>query len=347
MERREFILRASAAASLAVVDPRALFARAPDDEGWRTYEITTRVEVLQPRGATRVWLPTPLAVAPYQKTMGDTSLAPGGSVVMIETTANEPDMLGAHWDEGVPAILTLTSRVATRDMRPISPHRRSRHRAILDVRHFLRPTRLIPTDGIVKQTAYAITRGAGTDLEKARAITSGSSTTRSAIRRPSGVEPATSASCWSRRTWAENAPTSIRCSSASPARPACRRAMSGAFAWRSPKRSAQSGLVVRQRVEGAALPRRGLSGRLRLGARRSCGRAKGGLDEPPGNLPLSDERVTLARGRLFGSWEMNWIAYDVAHDVSLRGSTRKPIGYFMYPQGETASGPIDSLTRTG
>jgi len=40
---------------------------------------------------------------------------------------------------------------------------------------------------------------------------------------------------------------------------------------------------------------------------------------------------------------MNWIAYNFAHDVSLRGSTRKPLGYFMYPQGETEDGSIDSL----
>jgi hypothetical protein len=67
------------------------------------------------------------------------------------------------------------------------------------------------------------------------------------------------------------------------------------------------------------------------------------LEEPPGQLTMTDERVTLARARLFGSWEMNWIAYNFAHDVELRGSTRKPLGYFMYPQGETAEGPIDSL----
>src|SRR5439155_17795204 len=35
---------------------------------------------------------------------------------------------------------------------------------------FLRSTRLIPTDGIVKATAAEITRGAGSDIEKARAI---------------------------------------------------------------------------------------------------------------------------------------------------------------------------------
>ena len=32
------------------------------------------------------------------------------------------------------------------------------------------------------------------------------------------------------------------------------------------------------------------------------------LEEPPGNLAISDERVKIARERLFGSWEMNWLA---------------------------------------
>jgi hypothetical protein len=53
--------------------------------------------------------------------------------------------------------------------------------------------------------------------------------------------------------------------------------------------------------------------------------------------------VASARARLFGSWEINWIAYDFAHDVSLPGSSGGPIGYLMYPQAETAEGRLDSL----
>jgi transglutaminase-like putative cysteine protease len=55
------------------------------------------------------------------------------------------------------------------------------------------------------------------------------------------------------------------------------------------------------------------------------------LEEPPGNHPLSDEIVSRARDYLFGSWEMNWMAYSYAHDVDLPGSAR-PLVYFMYPQ---------------
>ena len=54
-----------------------------------------------------------------------------------------------------------------------------------------------------------------------------------------------------------------------------------------------------------------------------------------------------ARARLFGSWEMNWLAYNYAHDVSLPGSSRGKIGFFMYPNGETAQGRIDSLDPDG
>jgi transglutaminase-like putative cysteine protease len=67
------------------------------------------------------------------------------------------------------------------------------------------------------------------------------------------------------------------------------------------------------------------------------------LEEPPGNLAMTDGKVTRARARLFGSWEMNWVAYNFAHDVALPGSKHGTLPYFMYPQAETDNGRIDSL----
>ena len=67
------------------------------------------------------------------------------------------------------------------------------------------------------------------------------------------------------------------------------------------------------------------------------------LEEPPGNRPIDDEIVTKARKRLFGSWEMNWMAYNYAHDVALPGAKGGPVGFFMYPQAETADGRLDCL----
>jgi transglutaminase-like putative cysteine protease len=71
------------------------------------------------------------------------------------------------------------------------------------------------------------------------------------------------------------------------------------------------------------------------------------LEEPPGNRPVDDEMVRKARARLFGSWEMNWMAYNFAHDVALPGSSGPPVGFLMYPHAETADGRLDSLDPDG
>jgi len=67
------------------------------------------------------------------------------------------------------------------------------------------------------------------------------------------------------------------------------------------------------------------------------------LEEPPGNRGLDDDRVKQARARLFGSWEMNWIAFNFAQDVTLPASEGPALPYLMYPQAETSDGQLDSL----
>jgi transglutaminase-like putative cysteine protease len=68
------------------------------------------------------------------------------------------------------------------------------------------------------------------------------------------------------------------------------------------------------------------------------------LEEEAGKLlGLDDERVVRARKTLFGSWEMNWLAFNYSHDVALPNATKGKIGFFMYPQCETAESRLDSL----
>ena len=76
MNRRMF-LKVSAAAAVAAsqLPGPASMARAQQKEftprpgTWRTFELTTRVEVLQPSGVARVWLPAPSVVADYQQSI--------------------------------------------------------------------------------------------------------------------------------------------------------------------------------------------------------------------------------------------------------------------------------------
>jgi transglutaminase-like putative cysteine protease len=344
MNRRDFVRTGIAATGVALAN-RAGLAMQSELSAWRVFEVTTRVRVLQPHGATRVWLPTPLAVAPYQKTMGDNYHPGGGTAVMIETNANEPDILGCAWEDGVDPALILVSRVATTE-----------HAANLNaptvpppadeasLARFLKPTRLIPTDGIVRMTANAITKGAGTDFEKARAIYDWiiDNTFRDPRTRGCGVGDI--------GYMLESGNLGGKCAD-----------LNALFV----------GLC-----RAAGIPARDVYGLRVAGSRsglRSVGLSSGDatkaqhcraevyltgygwvpadpadvrkiiLEEPPGNLMIGDERVKAARQRLFGSWEMNWIAYNFAHDVTLRGSKRKPLAYFMYPQGETTDGPLDSL----
>jgi len=71
--------------------------------------------------------------------------------------------------------------------------------------------------------------------------------------------------------------------------------------------------------------------------------------EERGGLPLSDPIVQRARVKLFGSWEMNYLAFNYAHDVKLPQSSGdpNPIAFFMYPQAETAGERRDSLDPDG
>jgi transglutaminase-like putative cysteine protease len=346
MNRRDFLITTGAGAiGLTIGDRSRALAQPSPAPRWRTFEVTTRVEVLQASATTRVWLPTPLPAAPYQQTAGDTYHAAGGRTVMVETNADEPDILVGVWEDGNPAVLTLTSRVATRDhavdlTAPAVPPPRD----LSAFAHFLRATKLIPTDGIVKKTADAITRGAGTDLERARAIYEWivDNTFRDPKTAGCGIGDI--------RFMLESNNLGGKC--------------------------ADINALFVGLARAAGLPARDVYG-LRVAPSqkgyRSLGLSSGNatkaqhcraevyltgfgwvpvdpadvrkvvLEEPPGNLAMTDQRVTAARQRLFGSWEMNWIAFNVAHDVTLPGSARGPLPYFMYPQGETSKGRLDSL----
>jgi transglutaminase-like putative cysteine protease len=307
------------------------------------FEIATRVQVLDPKGPTRVWLPTPLANARYQRTLGDTFRPEGGKAVMVER--DDFDVVAADWAEGVDPVLTLTSRVATRDyavdlQKPNVPPPAD----LSSFSQFLRPTKLLPLDGIVKATATQITKGAGTDIERARAIYEWivDNTFRDPATRGCGVGDI--------RFMLESKHLGGKCADLNALFVGLARAAG------LPARDVY-GLRIAKSERG--FKSLGLSSEN--AARTQHCRAevyltgygwvpvdpadvrKVALEEPPGNLPIDHPKVKEARARLFGAWEMNWFAFNFAHDVALPGSSRGTIGYFMYPQGETTDGRLDSL----
>lgn len=347
MNRRDFLRSASiVSAGLVLPQARLLFARDSAADNWRTFELTTDVEVLKPAGVTRVWVPTTLInPTPFQKTLSAKFHAEGGKTKLYKYSVDSLGIVAAEFPVGVKPVLTVTNRVATRKFavdvsQPGKPQKENR--AALE--YFLRPTQLLPTDGIVKQTADEITGGKGTDVEKARAIYEWivENTFRDPKTRGCGTGDI--------RFMLETKDLGGKCADLNSLYVGLARA---------------AGLPARDafgiRVAKSELGYKSLGASSENVTKAQHCRAevylrdygwvpvdpadvrKVVLEEPPGNRPLNDDMVVKARARLFGSWEMNWVAYNFAHDVALPGSSGKPIGFLMYPQAQTDNGMLDSL----
>jgi transglutaminase-like putative cysteine protease len=347
MKRREFLWSAGMVSTgLALCKTGRLLAEDGLADLWRTFEVTTRVEVLSTSGPSRIWVPTALlAQTPFQKTLANEIRAEGGVVNRVDSKEDGLGIIAAEFPEGVKPVLTATSRVATRDYKvELSQAGRASKENREELQHFLRPTKLLPTDGIVKSTATKITSSADTDVEKARAIYDWivDNTFRDPKTRGCGVGDI--------RFMLESGDLGGKCADLNAlfvglARAAglSARDVYGIRTARSEKGykslGASSANITKAQHCRAEVYLRGV-GWFPVDP---ADVRKVVLEEPQQNPVLKDELVKKARARLFGSWEMNWMAYNFAHDVALPGSSGKPVGFFMYPQAETGEGRLDPL----
>ena len=259
---------------------------------WRTFEVTTRVEVLRPSGPTRIWVPAALIVStPYQKTLATTF----------------------HCEDG-------------------------------SVKHWLQPTRLLPTDGIVKQRAQEITKNAGTDVSKARAIYEW------IVENPYRNPKTRGCGVGNIRFMLESGDLGGKCADLNalyvglaraaglPARDVYGiRVAKSDMGYKSLGTSSDNVTKAQHCRAEVHLSSYGWVAADPADVRKVM------LEEPPGHLPPDNELVKEARTRLFGSREMNWMAYNFSHDVALPGGSGPSLGFLMYPQAETAHGRLDSL----
>jgi transglutaminase-like putative cysteine protease len=344
MNRRDFLQAAgSAATGLAFSSPPRLKAA---EAGWRTFEVSTRVEVLKPAGTTHIWMPAALVSGtPYQRTQANTFHCENGAGKTVVSKTDALGMVVAEFPAGVKPVLTVTSRIETRDWAvDLSAPGKAPKASAEDLRHYLQPTRLLPTDGIVKETASEITRASTTDIEKARAIYEWivEHTYRNPKTRGCGIGDI--------RFLLESRDLGGKCADLNALYVGLARAAG------LPARDVYGIRVAKSQMGyqslGAASEKVSKAQHCRAEVYLSthgwvpvdpADVRKVMLEEPPGNRPADDEMVKKARARLFGSWEMNWMAYNFARDVALPGSAGKPLGFLMYPQAETADGRLDSL----
>jgi len=352
MDRRAFLKTGGAIFPAAAALPKlALAQQLPFNprqaEKWRGFEVTTRVEIVFPQGATRVWLPIPSVDSGYQKTLDNAWSGNAQTAKIVHDGTYGAGMLYAEWPTAEKnPVIELYSRFATRDRavdfsaRPESVERLSPGQRAF----YTGSTEHMPTDGIVKRTAQDITKGARTDYDKAKAIYEWivENTYRDPKTRGCGVGDI--------KTMLETGNLGGKCADLNALYVGLARA---------------SGLPARDvygvRVAKSQFGYRSLgAGTANITRAQHC-RAevhlagfgwvpvdpadvrKVVLEEKAQPTDLSDPLVQAVRPKLFGAWEMNWLAFNTANDFALPNSKGGKLTFFMYPQAETAAGRVDSL----
>ncbi len=350
MNRRHFIQSAGMLSATAIVAPRFAFAATSPfnpspANGWRLFEITTQVELAKAASATRVWVPLPsVEAADWIQPKGNNWTGNAVQVALERDPAYGARMLMARWNAGEAApLLVVKSLFATRD-RAIDLSRPGKVAALdkATARLYTKATDMLPTDGIVRKTALEITKGAKTDLDKAKAIYEWivENTQRNPKTKGCGTGDI--------KGMLETGNLSGKCADLNalyvglaraaglPARDVYGiRVADSRYGYKSLGKSGEISKAQHCRAEVW------LSGFGWVPVDPADVR-KVVLEEKPG-LTLKDDVVVAARKTLFGAWEMNWLGYNVAHDLRLPGSKGPTVPFLMYPQGENASGRFDSL----
>jgi len=339
MRRRELL----GAAVVAALPWRRLRA----ESGWRTFEVTIRAEISRPQGVSRAWLPLPLKVdTDWQRGLGSTWNGNARHLEEMHVGKYGVPLLYAEWAPGTEApFVELKSKLGTRDraidLTPSGTPSLSRAEVAL----YTAPTEMIPCDGLVRETALVkAAKGTRTDLEKGRAIYEWivQNTMRDPKTRGCGTGNV--------KAMLESGNLGGKCAD-----------LNGLFVGFARSLGIPARDIYGIRVASSAFGYKSLGPSTPVISKAQHCRAeffaegigwvpvdpadvrKVVLEEPPGQLTLQDPKVEAARKRLFGSWEMNWVAFNMGHDVELPNSSGPKLPFLMYPNGETGGERLDEL----
>ncbi len=342
MRRRSFLEGTCASAVGLLAAARAEAFEREASEPWRRFEAVTRLEIRGASGATRAWVPLPLASdTEYQRHLGDSWTGNAARVHVWRDPVYGAAVLCADWPGGLgQPSLAVTSRVATRN-RVTGGHPAGREADARTLGLCLQGTRLLPVDGVVLETAREITRGREGAMEKAQAIYDW--VVDNTYRDPAvpGCGKGDVRSMLETRTFGGKCAdisalfVGLARAAGVPAREVFGIRVAESKLFRSLGRS---GDVTRAQHCRAEFYAEG-----RWIAVDPADVRKVALEEPPGGRSLDDPLVQSARRQLFGAWEMNYLAYNRAHDLALPGATSGPLPFLMYPQCESDRGRKDSL----
>jgi transglutaminase-like putative cysteine protease len=329
MRRRTFLSGLCASVAAAGED-----AAAAAGGGWRTYELTTTVDLADTRTPARLWLPLAGSVGSYQRGLRR-RLRTDGRARLVRDAHYHEAVLAVRWDGEGPRTVTLTETLATRDRGPDAARLSAEEQ-----RFWTAPVASLPTDGIVGSTAARITAGLTEPKARLRAIYDWvvDNTFRDAATRGCGIGGI--------EAMLRTGFMGGKCADINSLMVGLARAAG------IPARDAYGIRVGPSRV----IKQLGASGDVTHA--QHC-RAEMWLAEEgwfpvdpadvrkvvlEGRLPVTSPEVRAERERLFGAWEMNWVAYNHATDIAPPGAPRPMAEHFlMYPCAMTAAGEVDQL----
>ena len=162
-DARRLFLKNSAVALVSTALPAINFAQtatasaipqfSPVPGVWRTFEVTTRVDILKPQGSTRVWVPLPSVNSEWQKSL-ENSFSSNGTTRMEDDGKTGARMLYAEFAEGLAQpFVEVTSRIQTQNRAQDWSKKLAVAEDPATLKFWTQPTDLLPTDGIVRKTA--------------------------------------------------------------------------------------------------------------------------------------------------------------------------------------------------
>ena len=347
---RRHVLGLSAGLALAPLSMPALaqgrrFEPRPGD--WRRFEITTTLELRGAQGVARAWVPVPSVDAGYQRTLDTAYTGNAARMTLASDARYGARMVMAEFNAGTATpTLQVVSQFETQS-RSTDWSRKAAVREDADtLRYWVQPTELMPTDGIVRDTAREIVGNARSDVDKVQRIYDWivENTYREPKVRGCGVGDI--------KAMLETKNLSGKCGD-----------INALFVGLSRAAGVPARDVYGIRLVPSAFGYRELGGNpASLKGAQHC-RAEvflkdhGWVAMDPADvgkvmrletaewIKNPDHPVVVpVKKALFGGWEGNWLAYNVAHDVALPGSKGPKLGFFMYPQAEHAGGRIDPLS---
>ncbi len=317
----------------------------PQASDWRTFAVTTRVDVQEVLGATQVWLPLPSIDADWQHTLGHEYRTNGQAHVSHDGVYGAA-FLHVRFDaQEKHPFVELTSRVQTRN-RVFDAQKRVAAEEAAALRFWLRPTRLLPTDGIVRETALKATRGASSDLEKVRRLYHWVVT--NAYREPK------TRGCGEGdiKAMLETGNLGGKCAD-----------LNALFVGLCRAAGVPARDVYGLRLAPSAFGYKELGANpANLKGAQHCRaevylKGMGWVAMDPADVAKVMRQETSEWIRqvehpvvesvfqgLFGGWEGNWVGWNTAHDLKLPQAQGPELGFLMYPVAETGGERLDSYS---